>query len=74
MPPPFRSAVPVTVRLASAVPEPTEPSKVVTAAVAVRPKPPSTVRPKVIEPVSEVTLSLLSSTTGPAKVSLPPLW
>ncbi len=70
--PPFRSAVPLTVRLVSADPEPTEPEKVVAAAEAVSPKAPFTVLVKVIEPVSEVTVSLLSSTTGPAKVSLPP--
>ncbi len=63
MPPPFRSAVPVTVRLASAVPEPTEPSKVVTAAAAVNPKAPSTLPSKVIAlPVRRL---LVPSTTGP---------
>ncbi len=61
--PPLRSAVPLTVRLVSAAPEPTEPSKVVTAAVAVRPKAPSTLPSKVI--ALPVRRSLVLRSTGP---------
>ncbi len=50
--------MPVTVRLASAVPEPTELENVVAAAAAVSPKPPSTVLPNVMVDVSEVIVSL----------------
>ncbi len=55
--------MPVTVRLASAVPEPTEPEKVVAVADAVSPKAPSTVPLKRIE--LAVRRSFVLSTTGP---------
>ncbi len=65
MVPPLSSAPLVTVRLESAVPEPTAPSKVVRpVAVAVNPWAPSTVLRKVIAP--PVSRALEVRLTGPS--------